>query len=106
MSIEKPDSSLWQKDSLPWIEKVVAEALARARQREESSPELGSAPDDLVRQIEAVTRRLHDFAAFVDAPKPAISEIDEQFHEGEEEMRQFLGNIEYLRDKLAHDGSQ
>ncbi len=101
MSLEKPDPTLWQEDSLPWIEKVVAEALAKARVREESLPELGLAPDGLVRQLEALTKRLHDFAAFAVAPKPAISQIDEQFREGEDEMRQFLGNVEYLREKMA-----
>jgi hypothetical protein len=101
MSLDKPDPSLWPKDSLPWIEKVVAEALAKARTREESLPELGPASDGVIRQLEALTGRLHDFAAFANASKPAIAQIDEQFREGEDEMREFLGTVEYLRDKLA-----
>lgn len=105
MSPDKPDPALWQKDSLPWIEKVVAEALAKARAREESLPELGPAPDGLVRQLEAVTKRLHDFVSFADAPKPAISQIDEQFRDGEEEMRQFLGAVESVRQKLAEEAN-
>lgn len=101
MTLDKPDPTVWQKDSLPWIEKVVAEALAKAKAREEGLPNLGPPPDGLVRQLEAVTRRLHDFAVSADAARPAISQVDEQFRDGEDELRQFLGNVVYLREKLA-----
>ena len=103
MSPDKPNPALWQKDSLPWIEKVVAEALAKARAREESLPELGPAPDVLSQQMDKMSKRLHEFVAFADAPRPTIAEIDEQFRGGEEELRQFLGSVESVRQKLANE---
>src|SRR5262245_37049352 len=103
MSPDKPNPDLWKKDSLPWIEKVVAEALAKARAREASVPQPGPTPDGMVRQLEAMTKRLHDFASFADKPKPDIAQIDEQFRDGEEEMRQFLAAVESIRQRLAKD---
>lgn len=101
MSPDKPNPAMWEKDSLPWIEKVVSESLAKARAREESLPALGPAPDALTQQLERLGKSLYDFATFADAPRPTIAEIDESFQNGEEELRHFLGTVESVRGRLA-----